>query len=349
MDRHSIYNNTFKLVFAGWWLVWGLLQYNVLLNFSIQPLQAFADSTISNLLLACCCLLVSNNMRFYLPRREKYWYVLAISFALSCIWLIGVRLLLWVLYKNDAAYLVLLQRTSTLRYSVAFLIVACMSTLSLLWYSQLEQKETDARKAEAEKMTKEAELFKLRQQLQPHFLFNSLNSISSLAGSNPEQARHMIEQLSDFLRGTLKKEAHQWNSLAEELQYVQLYLEIEKVRFGHRLQTAIHIAEGAEQLQLPSLLLQPVVENAIKFGLYDTIGEVVIHIDAAVHDKQLVLTVQNPYDAETAQPLYGTGFGLASVKRRLFLLFARQDLLTTDSGAAIFTTTIVIPQPLGDV
>ena len=349
MDRPSIYNNTFKLVFAGWWLVWGLLQYNVLLNFSILPLQAFADSTVSNLLLACCCLLVSNNMRFYLPRREKYWYVLAISFALSCIWLIGVRLLLWVLYKNDEVYLVLLQRTSTLRYSVAFLIIACMSTLSLLWYSQLEQKETDARKAEAEKMTKEAELFKLRQQLQPHFLFNSLNSISSLAGSNPEQARHMIEQLSDFLRGTLKKEAHQWNSLAEELQYVQLYLEIEKVRFGHRLQTAIHIAEGTAQLQLPSLLLQPVVENAIKFGLYDTIGEVVIRIDAQVHDKQLVLTVQNPYDAETAQPLYGTGFGLASVKRRLYLLFARQDLLTTDSGADFFTTTVVIPQPVGDV
>ena len=349
MDRPSINNNTFKLVFAGWWLVWGTLHYNVLLNFSLMPLQAFTDSTVSNLLLAACCLLVSNNMRYYLPRREKYWYVLAISFALSCIWLIGVRLLLWLLYRHDAAYIFLLQRTSTLRYSVAFLMVACMSTLSLLWYSQLEQKETDARKAEAEKMTKEAELFKLRQQLQPHFLFNSLNSISSLAGSNPEQARHMIEQLSDFLRGTLKKEADQWNSLAEELQYVQLYLEIEKVRFGHRLQTAIHIAEGAEQLQLPSLLLQPVVENAIKFGLYDTIGEVVICMDATVKDKQLVLTVQNPYDAETAQPLYGTGFGLASVKRRLYLLFARQDLLTTDSGTDIFTTTIVIPQPMGDV
>ncbi|MGL1273916.1 histidine kinase, partial [Vibrio parahaemolyticus] len=84
---------------------------------------------------------------------------------------------------------------------------------------------------------------KLRQQLQPHFLFNSLNSISALIISQPEKARHMIQQLSDFLRGTLKKEEQQWNSLQEEMQYLQLYLDIEKVRFGHRLHTNIIMNE----------------------------------------------------------------------------------------------------------
>src|SRR5258708_40173562 len=101
-------------------------------------------------------------------------------------------------------------------------------------------------------------------------LFNSINSISAITGSKPEQARKMIQQLSDFLRGNLKKEEQQWVPLSEELQYLELYLDIEKVRFGHRLSTEISCEEGCLGLKLPPMLLQPIVENAIKFGLYDT-------------------------------------------------------------------------------
>jgi LytS/YehU family sensor histidine kinase len=202
----------------------------------------------------------------------------------------------------------------------------------------------DRRKADAERLAREAELFKLRQQLQPHFLFNSLNSISALTGTQPEKARHMIQQLSDFLRGTLRKEDHQWSTLAEELEYLRLYLDIEKVRFGYRLQTKIECKEEAMKMKLPSLLLQPVVENAIKFGLYDTVGEVMIIITGRTNNDALEVTVANPFDPDTAQPLQGTGFGLASIKRRLFLLFARHDLLKTSARESQFITTIEIPQ-----
>jgi LytS/YehU family sensor histidine kinase len=219
-----------------------------------------------------------------------------------------------------------------------------MSMISLLWYTQEEQTEMEARRTEAERLTKEAELFKLRQQLQPHFLFNSLNSISALTGSQPEKARHMIQQLSDFLRGTLRKDDQQWSTLKEELEYLQLYLDIEKVRFGYRLQTQIECEEASLQLKLPSLLLQPIVENAIKFGLYDTVGEVTISIFAKRKREQLEVKVENPFDPETALPLQGTGFGLASIKRRLFLLFARHDLLQTTKADSHFITTITIPQ-----
>lgn len=192
-------------------------------------------------------------------------------------------------------------------------------------------------------MAKDAELFKLRQQLQPHFLFNSLNSISALTGSKPEKARHMIQQLSDFLRGTLKKDEQVWTTLEEELEYLELYLDIEKVRFGYRLQTKITHADEVLQMKLPSMLLQPVVENAIKFGLYDTIGEVVISINAKDVNGLLEVTVKNPYDEETLQPA-GTGFGLTSIQRRLYLLFARHDLLKTTRENNLFITTINIPQ-----
>ena len=204
----------------------------------------------------------------------------------------------------------------------------------------------DQRKAEAEQLAKEAELFKLRQQLQPHFLFNSLNSISALTGNQPEKARNMINQLSEFLRGTLKKDEKQWNTLSEEIQYLQLYLDIEKVRFGYRLQTEVLCDDDSLDLKLPAMLLQPVVENAIKFGLYDTTGEVMITIRAKKQDNYLDVTVQNPFDPETSQPLKGTGFGLASIQRRLFLLFARHDLLKTQKENDHFITTILIPQTI---
>lgn len=219
-----------------------------------------------------------------------------------------------------------------------------MALISVLWYTIHDQREIEKRKEEADKLSKDAELFKLRQQLQPHFLFNSLNSINALIGSQPQKARNMIQQLSDFLRGTLKKEDHQWINLEEELQHLQLYLEIEKVRFGHRLSTEVKNETDGMKMHLPAMLLQPVVENAIKFGLYDTIGDITISIEATNDDGSLVLEVKNPFDPETSSPKKGTGFGLSSVKRRLYLLFARNDLLKTEIKDQLFITTIKIPQ-----
>jgi LytS/YehU family sensor histidine kinase len=255
-----------------------------------------------------------------------------------------MKVILMLIFRDNPDYILLLKQSSTIRFWIAFLLVGCMAMMSLLWYSQKEQEEMNARKTEAEKLAKEAELFKLRQQLQPHFLFNSLNSISALTGSQPEKARHMIHQLSEFLRGTLKKEEQHWNTLEEELQYLQLYLDIEEVRFGHRLQTRLTSSEEALKLKLPALLLQPVVENAIKFGLYDTTGDVLITLDAVAEEEYLKIAIKNPFDPETSQPLKGTGFGLSSINRRLFLLFARNDLLKTQKEDEHFITTILIPQ-----
>jgi LytS/YehU family sensor histidine kinase len=285
-------------------------------------------------------------MKYYLPRREKYWYILVVSLTGSFIWMLLQQVSLWAVFKTGDPYLNSVHDTWGIRFGAGFLLISSMSMFSLLWYSQQEQKESDNRKIETERLSKEAELFKLRQQLQPHFLFNSLNSISALTGTDPEKARHMIHQLSDFLRGTIRKDEQQWNTLDEELQYLQLYLDIEKVRFGYRLQTEVIVDEEATQLRLPALLLQPIVENAIKFGLYDTIGEVLIKIEATVEHNNLKVAVQNPFDPETSQPLKGTGFGLMSVQRRLFLLFARQDLITTVKDKEHFITTILIPQDI---
>lgn len=334
----------FHIPFLSWWLVWTVVQVMVVNSYGNGYLQSFFDAILCNLLLAASCLLIINNMKFYLPQKERYWYVLIISVVLSGIWLLLIKYILGLVFRHNAHYLQFLGNSLYIRYVIGFLMIACMAIMSLLWFSLQEQQEANKRKELAEQMTKDAELLKLRQQLQPHFLFNSLNSISALAGSQPEKARHMIQQLSDFLRGTLKRDEHQLVSLQEELSHLALYLEIEKVRFGHRLQTAVDVEAKAGDMQIPSLLLQPIVENAIKFGLYDTTGEVMIRIAAREENRQLVISISNPYDEETAITTQGTGFGLASIQRRLYLQFARHDLLQTTRSNNIFTTTVLIPQ-----
>ena len=344
MANSILSDKRLRYFFIAWWLVWMLMQYIILNELDIDNFHAIADSVCSNFLLATACYFISNNMKYYLPRREKYWYILIVSLTASFLWMLAQQGILWAIFKEGDTYIGIIQQSWWIRFGAGFLLISSMSMFSLLWYSQEEQKELNSRKLETEKLNKEAELFKLRQQLQPHFLFNSLNSISALTGSDPKRARHMIHQLSDFLRGTLKKDEQQWNSLQEELQYLELYLDIEKVRFGNRLQTQINYTEEALQLKLPALLLQPVVENAIKFGLYDTTGEVLIKLEAIVKGNNLLIIVQNPFDSETSFPAKGTGFGLSSIKRRLFLLFGRSDLLKIKNEEGNFITSIVIPQ-----
>jgi two-component system LytT family sensor kinase len=331
---------------AIWWSVCAIIRATILLQQGITYTEAVADGIINFGLLGASCIFIINNMRYYLPKKEKYWYVLIVSVALSLVSLFVSRVLVKLLFGSDAHYMKVFEDAIGIRFGISFLLVGCMALMGLLYYTQEDQQLMNERKNVTEKMAKEAELFKLRQQLQPHFLFNSLNSISALTGTQPEKARHMIQQLSDFLRGTLRKDEQQWSTLKEELEYLELYLEIEKVRFGHRLQTSIECDDEALQMKLPSLLLQPVVENAIKFGLYDTVGEVCICILAKAINGMLNVTVQNPFDPETAQPLEGTGFGLASIQRRLFLLFARHGLLQTKTEDNFFITTITVPQLL---
>ena len=311
-------------------------------SFGIQWNWAVIDSAISNVLLLAGCLLLVNTFRYYLPTGERYGYILAMCAIVALAWLFISKGIINLIQPD--AHELFFSESIYVRLAIGFLIIGSMALLSVLWYTLQDQQQNEKRKSEAEKLAREAELYKLRQQLHPHFLFNSLNSINALIGSKPSEARQMIQQLSDFLRGILKKEENQWVSLSEELQLLQLYLDIEKVRFGHRLTTIIEQDDASGAMKLPALLLQPIVENAIKFGLYDTTGDISISIKARSENDLLVVTVENPFDPSTSLPQKGTGFGLSSVQRRLYLLFARNDLLQTNVQDHLFSTTIKVPQ-----
>jgi two-component system LytT family sensor kinase len=333
-----------KLIFAAAWFAWTLMSFKILRDWGYTWQIALADCLVANTLLAIVIILVSNLLRYYRPKKGKYLYIFIICAAKSGLYTVGIRYVLTQIFPTDTHYLNFLNKSLPVRFDIAFLVTICIALMSELWYTLEEQKEREHRQADAEKLAREAELYKLRQQLQPHFLFNSLNSISALVKLEPAQARTMIHQLSDFLRGTLKKEENQWITLEDELQHLQLYLDIEKVRFGHRLNTEIISEASANVLRLPNMMLQPLVENAIKFGLYDTTDSVTIRIQTLYENGYLVISIQNPFDPATSSPKQGTGFGLSSVQRRLYLLFARHDLLVTSNTGNLFTTTIKIPQ-----
>lgn len=342
--------STSRIILAciSWLIILILVEaYAIVSTFNFSWTMALADAANMNLIIAMAGYITFTSLRYYSPNYKNALYLIAWTITLSVLSTIGHRYMMrWNLFPQDEEYHQFLYASRIIRGILIWFVISLIGVISWVWFYFQDQRAGEKREQDTMKLAREAELASLRQQLQPHFLFNSLNSISALAGAKPEEARKMIQQLSDFLRGTIKKDDQQLVTLQEELKHLQLYLDIEKVRFGHRLRTEIERPEDALYLMLPSLLLQPLVENAIKFGLYDTIGEITIRVAAHKQDNQLVIRVENPFDPQTAQPRAGTGFGLSSVQRRLYLLYARNDLLTTHQADTLFITEVKIPQPV---
>ncbi|NBW35737.1 MAG: GHKL domain-containing protein [Cytophagia bacterium] len=331
------------ILYLSWWLLWMVVQSIVLFQTGFVWETAIQDAIITQLMIALAGYAINTSMHSYQPSAKHAVYVLIWSLALTFLSLALQRWLLIQTIGDDADYLQFLEGSLTVRGGFTLLMIMLVAVLTWFWVYFNDKQESEKRKQDNEKLAREAELSSLRLQLQPHFLFNSLNSINALVVADPERARTMIHQLSDFLRGTIRKDTSLVN-LDEELDHLQLYLEIEKVRFGHRLKTNIEKSEACKDTKVPLLLLQPVVENAIKFGLYDTIGETIISIEASMQGKDLLIDVKNPVDEETAQAKKGTGFGLTAVQRRLYLLYAQNNLVQTKQEEGIFTTSLRIPQ-----
>jgi len=332
----------FLIIFIIAWIALMADHAALLYTYDLPFRAALTDSIISNILLLGICLLVINTIRYYVPKKDQFMNIIIMCLVLTVIWLLISRWLLSITLDQYEGYERLLLHSVVIRFSIAFLIVGITTAIAIIWYTFQEQQRTEKREAEMERLNKEAELFKIRQQLQPHFLFNSLNSINALIALRPDEARKMVQQLSDFLRGTIRKEENQFISFQEEIDYLKLYLEIEKVRFGYRLTTELNIAEETLNWRLPALLAQPLMENAIKFGLYGTRGEVLIQMKAVIEKEHLAVTIINPFDPDMQMPP-GMGFGLKSVQRRLYLLFGRNDLIEIQKTSGEFIVVFRIP------
>lgn len=194
---------------------------------------------------------------------------------------------------------------------------------------------------------REAELRALRAQIDPHFLFNSLNSISGLVGVDPARARAMCQRLGDFLRDSLTFGGVGRIPLHREVALVRQYLEIEQVRFGERLLVSASVPESAGVVMVPALLLQPLVENAVRHGIAGLVEGGTVSITAERAGNAVVIVVENPRDPD-ARGRTGTGLGLDIVRRRLSAAFGAEASLRAEPAAHGYRVVVTVPGVAND-
>ena len=195
---------------------------------------------------------------------------------------------------------------------------------------------------ESEIQAREAELRALKAQINPHFLFNSLNSITALTAVDAARAREMCIRLSDFLRNTLGLGERENISWREEIQLARIYLEVEQVRFGARLKVEMNVDEECSDCQVPPLLLQPLIENAVKHGIATLVDGGTIKVEGHVNDGLLEISVENGFDPDSPSPRRH-GLGLRNVRSRLETRFGGEARLTAHSENNHFRAEMVVP------
>jgi len=203
-------------------------------------------------------------------------------------------------------------------------------------------REAERRDAQSRLSARDAELQALRSQVNPHFLFNSLNSISALTTSDGAAARAMTIELAQFFRQTLALSDRHKIPLGEEIALCESFLSVEKIRFGDRLDAQISVDDAARNSLVPPMVLQPLVENAIKHGIRDRVEGGVIRIDGFVRDQWLHAIVENPVD-DAARASGDGGVGLANLRRRFASLYGERARMSWAKHDGRFRVEITLP------
>lgn len=346
--KHPVLGN--RVLLIVWWLVWlflalgqSLFFYLIYGSFSIISV---GDSAISAFLYSGLSLTLWYPFIYFnsgSPRITSLISNHVITGAISVsLWILITRFILNLIMKEQADFLVYWDTTLPYRIGTGIFIYLLVVLTYYLVVSLSDLSERKAREARLESVVKETELRLLRSQINPHFLFNSLNSISSLTITDPEKAREMIVKLSEFMRYALSRKDEQPVSLRHELENLLLYLDIEKVRFGDKLITEEIIEDECLDFMIPVMLLQPLYENAIKHGVYESTEMVKILTKARINEGYMELTISNNFTPQTSQKK-GTGTGLTNVARRVELFYGNKASLRTSKESDLFIVSIFLP------
>lgn len=345
---HPVFRNVRSALFyVGAWTGVMLIHFGVMLFFYGLPVRYTAgESFIFNTIYALIGLALWYVVRYSPVKVSSTWNLLfnhLASLALILLAWLGISYLLTsLMFASDERYLSFLRDSIPVRaiQGVLFYMLTCLAYYLVVMYSDLQERlKAEARLAE---LLKESELNVLKSQINPHFLFNSLNSVSSLTITNPEKAQEMVIRLSDFLRYSVSANKHRFVSLQKELENIQRYLEIEKVRFGKKLEYVNHVEQGCTGILIPAMVLQPLFENAIKHGVYESTGTVCIETTCAIRPGMTLITMVNDFDPDAPKRM-GAGVGLSNIRERMRLLYHRTDLLETRTEGRKFMVTLKIP------
>jgi len=346
--KHPILTNSSRLIV--WWLVWLFLALgqSLLFYFAYGSFLSISiiDSLVSLLIYSGIALSLWYPFRFFNSGITKTLNLitnLVIIGAISVIlWVLITKFIMTTVLPEQNNYQAFWASTFPYRVGTGVFIYGLIILTYYLFVSLSNLSEKNAKEAKLESLVKETELKMLRSQINPHFLFNSLNSVSSLTITDPEKARDMVVKLSEFMRYALSRKDEQPVTLQNELENLRLYLDIEKVRFGDKLTTEELIEADCLEFKIPVMLLQPLYENAVKHGVYESTESVRIRTQAKIIDGYIEIIISNNYDA-TPSLKRGTGTGLINVTRRLELFYGSKASIKTSKENGIYTVSLYLP------
>lgn len=339
--------NIILTYFSAWVLLSVLYAVLLWVVYAIDFRWAVSDSLVSTSLLfvnglALFFMIQYEDHKRYSKARSLVQMLFGYFVALSLFYIVSDPLLQYFA-ESDSHYMEFYEISGIPRLLFAAMMLLLMLVVFKLYQNLRALREKTEQSLRLQSMLQQSELNALRWQINPHFLFNSLNSVSSLTESNPRQAREMIIKLSDLLRYSLRKSEESTSTLALEIQHIRLYTDIEKVRFGDRLQVDIQASPDCMNMKLPFLMLQPLIENAVKHGVYSTEKLSVIKVSCEPQSHFLLINIENTYDPE-GRTRAGTGTGLRNTAERMRLTYNDDSLFKVSDSAHVFSVTIKIPQ-----
>jgi len=274
------------------------------------------------------------------PRLVATW--LATTAVSSGLWLLIARLIANGLDGIWPEAGVRLGRSGVVMFALGLLLFALSVALHYLMLAVERSRQAETRQLALQVLAREAELKALRTQIDPHFLFNSLHSISALTAADPAGARRMCLLLGEFLRLSLKLGARDRITLGEEMALAERFLGIEQVRFGERLTASVAVEPDAAPCEVPPLILQPLVENAVRHGIAELVDGGRIDVTAARRGGAVVIVVENPCDPER-RVRAGAGVGLANVRSRLTTAFGAGGRVEAGERDGRFRVELSLP------
>lgn len=344
--KHPLLSNLkYLLLYGIFWITVAAANAFVMWNTNNVPFgQALVFALVNFSLYAALGISIWYVVQYNTPENYNIWALLLIHLLVATIFNI-----IWVyassviikLFIPALPYQITASTSSNFFSGYLLYAMFVLFYMVIIYYQNFKEKVT--RESELKSLVKEAELHALKSQINPHFLFNSLNSISSLTMSDPAKAQEMVINLSNLMRYSLKHDQNEQVPFGEEFQNNQLYMAIEKVRFGSKLQPVFDVDERCYDAHIPNMLLQPIYENAIKYGVYEATSPVDIITTATCKDGMLEISVENSYDPN-AVAKKGEGIGLKNIRDRLQIIFGNPLLLKVEDNKNTFKVTLTIPQ-----
>ncbi len=330
------------------WIIISIIQ-TVLIIFAtdLKLYVAITDSLVFNVLFAALAVTVWYPIRYGNPEGKLSVGIvityLIVGVVIITGWLyLGYMILKLILVEHEA-YFIFLNDSFIARLATGILFYGVTLLIYHLFIYGKELEAKNLNEAKLNLLVKESELNVLRSQLNPHFLFNSLNSISSLTISDPETARDMIIKLSEFLRYALKHDEREKTRFSDEIKNIELYLQIEKIRFEDKLIFEKEISKGCENGLIPNMILQPLFENAVKHGVYESTEPITIKMSCQSAAGKMEICIRNNFDSRQVSRK-GAGIGLRNVRNRLMLIYGRDDLVRVVKSENEFEVILQIPQ-----